>query len=479
MTVAPPAPRFDDQRGTAAGRARRVDAPAGPTGPAWRTQPQVSRSTAAFDGALALSATARPPVWSARTAPHQAAADPTPQLTAVADPLRLIDRPRSPRASASSPRVVTRGVSSADVDGPVPRGVSRPLDPPTADHAPVRPAVLRRAEHDHEARYDDDLLTQRSARTAAGTTPVTASERAASSVAISASSTAPVAPPLDTVASRFAERVAAPATSMTSLPQRWQPLAKAIVGDRTVHVRTDPVARRALAEAGKIAATTGNVIHLRREPVSAADAAVLAHELTHVAHPSPAPRFFDDHRPSVEERRAEQIADIIRRSPVLPRPSSASEAPRAPRRTPAPARLMRHAETGAPTSSSPSPSSSSSPSSTTVSAADLAARIMGNAPPAVRRATAGGASARVTTSGVDATATSLAGSGSDVVRRAETEGSPSDAGAAEHSDRPWRVLAETTDSSGVHDFLEWIVERIEERISNDMARRGGRFRGEF
>src|SRR5690606_30698437 len=97
------------------------------------------------------------------------------------------------------------------------------------------------------------------------------------------------------------------------LPRHWRPLARAITGTRHVRVSTNSGSRAALRAAGKVAATTGDVIHLARPLRSEADAPLLAHELTHVASPSPAPRFFDDHRDSPEERRAELVADVIRR----------------------------------------------------------------------------------------------------------------------------------------------------------------------
>ena len=77
-----------------------------------------------------------------------------------------------------------------------------------------------------------------------------------------------------------------------------------------------PGLRRALARVGKLAATTGDTIHLA-SPRPAPE--VIAHELTHVAHPSPVPRFFDDDDRGPEERQAEQVAAIMRRAPILPR----------------------------------------------------------------------------------------------------------------------------------------------------------------
>ena len=104
-----------------------------------------------------------------------------------------------------------------------------------------------------------------------------------------------------------------------SLPRHYQPLATAIVGDRPVRLATGEASRRALAKVGKAAATTGDVIHVSTPRPTAE---VMAHELTHVAHPSPVPRFFDDDDHSPEERRAEQVAAVMRRAPSVPRTST-------------------------------------------------------------------------------------------------------------------------------------------------------------
>ena len=107
------------------------------------------------------------------------------------------------------------------------------------------------------------------------------------------------------------------------IPLSYRPMATAIVGDRPVHVSTGPASRRALARVGKRAATTGDTIHLAT-PRPAPE--IIAHELTHVAHPSPVPRFFDDDDRGPEERQAEQVAAIMRRAPILPRSAAAATA---------------------------------------------------------------------------------------------------------------------------------------------------------
>ena len=171
-----------------------------------------------------------------------------------------------------------------------------------------------------------------------------------------------------------------------AIPVTYRPLATAIVGDRPVHVSTGTASRRALAKVGKVAATTGDTIHLASPPTSAE---VIAHELTHVAHPSPVARFFDDDDHSPEERRAEQVAAIMRRAPILPRTTAAAAAagPGAPRRrarpTVAPAsdvvRRTGHARTAsaaaatAPGRSRPPPSPTGSPAAPRPSSASSAA----------------------------------------------------------------------------------------------------------
>jgi hypothetical protein len=79
------------------------------------------------------------------------------------------------------------------------------------------------------------------------------------------------------------------------LPPAVRPLARALVGPRAVDVVAGATTRRALATVGKRAATTGSTIHLERPPaasLSIDELEVIAHELSHVAQPSPVPRFF-------------------------------------------------------------------------------------------------------------------------------------------------------------------------------------------
>lgn len=106
------------------------------------------------------------------------------------------------------------------------------------------------------------------------------------------------------------------------IPLVYRPMVTAIVGDRRpVHISTGRASRQALARVGKRAATTGATIHLATPRPTAE---VIAHELTHVAHPSPHPRFFDDDDRGPEERQAEQVATLMRRSRPNSRPSVAA-----------------------------------------------------------------------------------------------------------------------------------------------------------
>ena len=106
---------------------------------------------------------------------------------------------------------------------------------------------------------------------------------------------------------------------------------------------------------------------------------VIAHELTHIAHPSSKPRFFDDIDDSPEERKAEQVAKTMARSPLNPSaslltpPNVGNSAPAQRstiRRTPAAGAQVRSAQV--------------TDASGTVSAAALAAQMTGTSAPVQR-----------------------------------------------------------------------------------------------
>ncbi len=223
----------------------------------------------------------------------------------------------------------------------------------------------------------------------------------------------------------------------------YRPLATAIVGERPVHVASGVASRRALARVGKVAATTGDTIHLAT-PRPRPD--VIAHELTHVAHPSPVARFFDDDDRGPEERRAEQVAAIMRRSPILPR---------------AAADIVRR---------STSTSHTSSPA--TISAASLAAQITGHHATSghgdtIQRAIGGhrtrGATAPATTIPIPQTG--------NVATDGSTNQPPAPSQAAANATAP--AVPDLTTQ------FDRILELLEDRVLRELERRGGRFRGGF
>lgn len=205
----------------------------------------------------------------------------------------------------------------------------------------------------------------------------------------STANAAPVERPAERVAAQFMTELARTVRSRPApLPASFRPLADSIAGPRPVMLSTDTASRRALRSVGKVAATTGDTIHLDRSAIPGAKLAeVMAHELTHVAAPSPAPRFFDDIDDSPEERRAERIGKVMGRSPLAPSasvvaPTTGSRSAvvrRSPARRSSPSAPETHA---APSNGGGAP---------TVSAASLAASLVnrssssGNSSPVIRR----------------------------------------------------------------------------------------------
>jgi hypothetical protein len=122
--------------------------------------------------------------------------------------------------------------------------------------------------------------------------------------------------PPTTAAERFDTvlRAANIADRPVALPARFRPLAERIVGPRiAVQVVHGAVTRKALAAAGHDAATTDRTIHLPSRPDSSARTmSIVAHELEHVAVPSAAPRFHGG-PDSAEERQATRTEQVIRR----------------------------------------------------------------------------------------------------------------------------------------------------------------------
>jgi hypothetical protein len=158
---------------------------------------------------------------------------------------------------------------------------------------------------------------------------------------------------------------------------------------------------------------------------------VIAHELTHVAHPSPVPRFFDDDDRGPEERQAEQVAAVMRRAPVLPR-------------TPAP--LIQRSTT------------SSSPG--TVSAAALAASIDGDT--VQRKVTIGKHRTSIPSAPPTQPTTPT------MIPTPPPQAQPAEAAETASAAAP------STDV-----MFDRILELLEDRILTELERRGGRFRGGF
>ncbi len=250
------------------------------------------------------------------------------------------------------------------------------------------------------------------------------------------------------------------------LPAQFQPLATTIVGDRPVRVASDERSRLALRSVDKVAATTGDTIHLDR-PVTAVSAEVLAHELTHVAHPSAAPRFYADDRHSAEERRAEQVAAVMRRSPILPRTTAAAETMRTTTVAPALARVGSGTAATIPTNAAHA----------TVSATALAAQITGNTSGGVVQRWTKGSGPRSLSLGSHRAAASIAPSQPAVappVPAPEPEQPPGYETSAQESS----PVEQRSNTTALANF-DQILELLEERIIGELERRGGRFRGGF
>jgi hypothetical protein len=310
---------------------------------------------------------------------------------------------------------------------------------------------------------------------------------------------------------------ASPAPAVQRLPQRFATLARTVTGGTDVVVRHDSAARAALAAVGKRAATIGNTIVLPERPGASTDIGVLAHELTHVAHPSPVPRFYADDHDSAEERQADAVAQLIRRSPTLRSPSSDASAPpiatsdlaaRTPSNAPV---LGAHRAAGIAAQLTPPPPRLSAPSvappARAAAGPGLARRVSTAGRPAtssstssssgtVRRSTisSGSGSRPATTNHSTSAAPSSSGqhggvvrrstaagavASTDVVRRAITTGTVTEP-PAQQQQAPLHDLIENLRSTGgVVDFVDWLVEQVEDRVVAEIQRRGGRYREDF
>ncbi len=237
------------------------------------------------------------------------------------------------------------------------------------------------------------------------------------------------------------------------LPTPYRPMAEAITPGRRVMLSTDDASRRALRSVGKVAATTGDVIHLDRPARPSVHVnEVIAHELTHVAHPSPEPRFFDDIDDSPEERRADEVGRLMARSPLAP---SSTLAP------------AGGSATGVIRRRAAAPSASSSPSSPaatpgSVDAASLADSIGGRSAPSsnaetIRRRSAAAGAALAPAVGAATPDTAVA-----------SPSMPEGTAAGDRDEWFDRQLELR---------LDRIVQLLEERMVIDLERRGGRYLG--
>ena len=248
--------------------------------------------------------------------------------------------PRGARAGA----VTTAPAASAQNGGPLARRTSPPRIQRTAEPVP----------------FDTPTPTP-SGPASLAEVPVPAAPAAEPVAEQAMEPAAPaVKPAAEVVADRFLHELSRSIRQRPDpLPTSFRPLAEAIAGPRPVMLSTDAASRRALRSVGKVAATTDATIHLDPGAVSADRLnEVIAHELTHVAAPSPVPRFFDDIDDSPEERRAERVGRVMARSPIAPTASLAGLRGETIRRSPA----------------RPPASTRTEPSSGSIRADDLVAR---------------------------------------------------------------------------------------------------------
>lgn len=370
----------------------RLDGRAGGRAPAGASTGPVPRSASAAPGRRGLGSVASllgAAVGTSRAAPARApvgAGGPHPRATAaVADPgaaPRPMERARrTVRSLPDLASVAPTGLVAVGSSASPTRTVPTRAVPTAGTSAGSAPAAARSggdARTSTPGRPGSTSIT--AGRDVGGTSPnVAPAARVGSTAAVSgrvplatASGPGPVDAPVP--ATEAAAPVAPPAPidpgerfhqtldshrspRLRPLPQRFEPMARAIVArPDKVRISTDAASRKALASVGKVAATAGDVVHLAR-PLDASprSAEVLAHELTHVASPSPLARFFGDDRHSHEEDRARRIGEIMARAPVGTPPASPPPAAAPPAPPPPPAPSSRSAGSNGP-AGSPTPS---------------------------------------------------------------------------------------------------------------------------
>jgi hypothetical protein len=410
---------------------------------------------------------------------------PTVSDTLQVDPLQV--RPVSPTVSDTLQVAAVRERSplirpgTLFALGPVTGERGEPALRRSASIVPPGPGALQRAIRAERTRVapvptSDDPVVRR------GTPPSTTSSNTSSNT-----SSTPLSPgDAPTLADRFLDELArSPRRRPEPLPQPFVPLAEAVTGHHRVMISTDDASRRALRSVGKVAATTDDVIHLA-QPLrhDRRTTELVAHELTHVAHPSPAPRFFDDDDRGLEERRAEQIGKIMARAPIAPTaavnaPATSGRAATNPRTAATTATVRRSMGPGA--------------SATTVSADDLARQLTGDGSGTVRRAPTRG---RITAGGhrTAASPPPATPSPSTSSRSANAASSNSPPAAAApalaKASAPTSASAEVDLASllGSTEASEWfrrelghhtdrIVQLLRDQIITDFERRGGRYWG--
>lgn len=288
------------------------------------------------------------------------------------------------------------------------------------------------------------------------------------------------------LADRFLAELARHRTQTTqALPAHFRPLSRTLVGERPVRVATGAPTRRALAAVGKEAATTGGTIHLARRPDSSRRSVeIVAHELTHAASPSPEPRFFDDDRDSPEERRAEVIGRIMARNQASVAPPGAMVAARAD----APERRVgtAHLPVGSPMHMLNTSASSGPPVPAVARRARPDSGDTVTADQMIQRLTAGGGSGGRIQRSPDHPSTTLQRDTMTDTQPSTTTspGAPGPSGSGtpdEHGDdnaggdAPSLVgrFFDGMTSSEYHDFVDAVVDALEDRIVGELERRGG------
>ncbi len=267
------------------------------------------------------------------------------------------------------------------------------------------------------------------------------------------------APPAASLGDRFLHELSRqPSPRPQPLPERYRPMAQAITGHHRVMLSVNDASRRALRSVGKVAATTDNVIHLDKPLAPGRQASeVMAHELTHVAHPSAAPRFFDDDDHSPEEHQAEQVAKVMARAPLAPNGTISRG-----RNAPSTPTISRSRSGSTPDVVRRSPARSSNSGSGALSAAALADQVLGGR-------------------------TGQRNAQPDVVRRspAPAQGNIQRLNDGSQSSGERQTLDSVSPGQQQNDFqdfrdqldqhFEYLLRRLERRMVIELERRGGRF----